>query len=325
MPSSGAAGHVYRVAGLVIASSIRLDPLPPAAGSPRRADWCLSAARASPEQDPATWFRRWYDPDGRLWLSFGRLEEGFRLRFAHSAVFDVNPATRLIRVRREPGTPTRTLRHIFLNQVLPLLAASEERLVLHASAVTGPGGAIAFVGPGGLGKSTLAGAMTRRGHSLLTDDALVLEWRDARVAVRPTFPELRLWPDSSRALAAGGRLRTARTAHYTTKRRVADPGGARFDPRLRRLARLYLLERAARGGGPVRFESVSPRDAVVALVRCAFVLDTGDRALMRGTFDHLTALVSAVPVFRLRYPGSLARLGELADLVAAHASSRIAL
>ena len=322
MPSSGPAGHVYRVAGLVIASSFRLDPLPPATRRPGAPDWRLSAARASSAQDPATWFRRWYDPDGRLWLSFGRLEEGFRLRFAHSAVFDVNPVTRLIRVRRDPGTPTRTLRHIFLNQVLPLLAASGERLVLHASAVTGPGGAIAFVGPGGLGKSTLAGAMTRQGHRLLTDDALVLDRRGAGFTVRPTFPELRLWPDSAGALSADGRLRSSRTAHYTTKRRIAEPGDAPFDARPRPLARICVLERVGKGASPIQFEPLSPRDAVMALVRCAFVLDTGDRALMRGTFEQLTALAKAVPVVQLRYPASLARLGELAGAVAAHARSR---
>ncbi|MGE0039654.1 MAG: hypothetical protein AB7V01_00585 [Vicinamibacterales bacterium] len=322
MPSSGDAGHLYRVAGLVIASTFRLDPLPPAAARAGAPDWRLSSARGRPEQDPAAWFRRWYDPDGRLWLSFGRLDQGFRLRFAHSAVFDVNPATRRIQVRREPGTPTRTLRHIFLNQVLPLLAASAERLVLHASAVAGPRGALAFVGPGGLGKSTLAGAMTRRGHRLLTDDALVLDRRDAGFAVRPTFPELRLWPDSSRALAAGRRLRTTRTAHYTTKQRVSNPGDTPFDTRPRPLARVYVMERTGRGSAPIHFEPLSPRDAVMALVRCAFVLDTGDRALMRGTFDQLTALARAVPVVRLRYPASLARLDELSDAVVSHARSR---
>ncbi|MGE0040496.1 MAG: hypothetical protein AB7O67_03115 [Vicinamibacterales bacterium] len=316
MRNSGSAAARYRMSGLTIASDLALAPLPAAGPAHRRVDWHLTTAPPASREERVTWFRRWFDPDRRLWLRFGRLAAGYRLRFAHSASFDVHPGQRRIVCRRERGTPLRTLRHLFLNQVLPLAAATPERLVLHASAVSGRGGAIVFVGAGGRGKSTLAAAMTAREHRLLTDDALVVEPGKGHMLACPAFPEIRLWPDSARALTRGGG-RAERAAHYTTKRRLPGPGPA-FEARRRPISRIYLLDRSARAGAGVSVTPVTPRDAVPHLVRTAFVLDTGDRRLMRGTFELISSLVAVTPVFRLRYPDALARLDEVVQAVTAH-------
>ncbi|MGE3277965.1 MAG: hypothetical protein AB7O67_22850 [Vicinamibacterales bacterium] len=318
MPSRPGPRHAYRISGLTISSDLPLSPLPAASG--RRADWHLALAAWTPAPETAAWFRRWYDPDRRLWLRFGRLADGYRLRFAHSASFDVHPGRRLVICRREPGTPRRTVRHLFLNQVLPLVAATPERLVLHASAVSGSGGVVAFVGAGGRGKSTLAAALVARGHDLFCDDALMLEMRRGRFAARPAFPELRLWPDAARALQRGNAA-GRRAAHYTTKRRVtglmhSSPGRARV------LGRIYLLDRSRRARRDISFARLRPRDAALQLVRSAFVLDTTDRHLMRGTFEQIAALVTSVPVFRLQYPDALDRLAEVAAAVVAHRPGR---
>jgi len=299
----------YRIAGLVVSSTLPLEPLLEA--HPGQAhDWRLTRAPAARSRERADWFRRWYDPDGRLWLTFGRVPGGFRLRFAHSATFDVLPASREIRCRPAPGAPARTLRHLFLNQVFPLVAASSARLVLHASAVVGPVGAMAFVGAGGSGKSTLAAALTKRGFRLVTDDALVLQRADASFVVRPTFPEVRLWPDTVRAIAPGGG-RGRPTAHYTSKRRLDAVMAAGFDEAPEALARVYLLDHDPAGRDDVAVSLLSSREAIVALVRCAFILDTGDRSLLRSTLELLAGLVERVEVCRLRYPWALTRLDEV--------------
>jgi len=67
---------------------------------------------------------------------------------------------------------------------------------LHASAAVISGNAVAFVGPGGAGKSTIVGALARGGHRILSDDISVLEETSGTFRIKPSYPHIRLWPDS---------------------------------------------------------------------------------------------------------------------------------
>ena len=67
---------------------------------------------------------------------------------------------------------------------------------LHASAAVDPNGiAFLFAGPSGVGKSTLAYALSRQGWRILGDDGVVLEptpgWREASRVARATAGEQR--------------------------------------------------------------------------------------------------------------------------------------
>ena len=74
----------------------------------------------------------------------------------------------------EAGTEWRW-RRLFFGQVLPLVALIHGRAVLHASAVTRDGLAIALSGGSGSGKSSIAAALLERGCDPLTDDCLALD------------------------------------------------------------------------------------------------------------------------------------------------------
>ena len=65
-----------------------------------------------------------------------------------------------------------------------------------ASAVQGAQGAVLFFGAAGVGKSTLAGALVRRGYSLVADGMASVELENESVYVRPGGSMLRLWRDS---------------------------------------------------------------------------------------------------------------------------------
>jgi ATP-dependent phosphoenolpyruvate carboxykinase len=67
---------------------------------------------------------------------------------------------------------------------------------LHASAAVINGYAVAFVGGGGAGKSTIVGALARAGHRILSDDIAVLEEASGTFRIKPSYPHIRLWPDS---------------------------------------------------------------------------------------------------------------------------------
>ena len=65
---------------------------------------------------------------------------------------------------------------------------------LHASAVRFARGAVAFAGPHGAGKSTLAAALGRAGHPVIADDVLRLTNHDGWWRAHPFGGILRLWP-----------------------------------------------------------------------------------------------------------------------------------
>ena len=155
------------------------------------------------------WFHDWAFPNGRRWLRIGRAGHLYVVRFAGDTWFFLDPSARTIVAFPLAGIPARTVRHLLLDQVVPMLLGDAEHLVVHASAVVAPGGAVAFLGPSGSGKSTLAAALARGGCALVTDDCLVVDLERRPAHVIPTYAGLRLWPDALRALFPDTRGRTA--------------------------------------------------------------------------------------------------------------------
>lgn len=74
-------------------------------------------------------------------------------------------------------------------------------LVLHASCVVVNGIAAAFLGAKGFGKSTLAACLYARGHSLISDDIVPVDFAGGTAWTLPGYPRIKLYPDS--VVAAG--------------------------------------------------------------------------------------------------------------------------
>src|SRR6202011_5530874 len=67
-----------------------------------------------------------------------------------------------------PGVSERDIRLFLLGPVLGLLCHQRGLLPLHASAIVADGRAVAFAGPSGIGKSTLAACFQDRGYEVLS-------------------------------------------------------------------------------------------------------------------------------------------------------------
>ncbi|MFW2439889.1 MAG: hypothetical protein ACN4GR_11005 [Arenicellales bacterium] len=84
--------------------------------------------------------------------------------------------------------------------VLGFILRLRGRSCLHASCVLMNGQAIAIAGSQGAGKSTTAGMLNELGYPAITDDILVTEALVTGCQVTPGYPQLRLWPDSTRGI-----------------------------------------------------------------------------------------------------------------------------
>jgi hypothetical protein len=302
----------YRISDVTLSSAIAMPELPAVADPP---EWTFTVARRRLTTAAPVWFHRWRNPGEGPTLSFSRHTSGYLLRFHGRADFTIDFATRsIVGWRRGPATIT-TLRHLLIDQIVPLVL-SRDRLVLHASSVATPSGAAAFIGFTGSGKSTLAAALAARGFPILTDDCLVIERSRRGFLVRPFYPGARLWPDSVRAV--GVTLRSSRpVAHYTRKRRL-DASHVACQSEALTLNRIFVLDRPARHHArqPLALTRLRGADALIAILECTFQLDIGDTDAVRRTFELQSCLVRALPVHRLTYPWRLTRLADTRDAIA---------
>lgn len=261
------------------------------------------------------WSAVWEAAGGQPALEFARSAGTAFLRLGDrmSARIDssrINLATRA-------GMHPSFVRHVLLDQFLPLALAAAGETVLHASAVRVDDAAVLFVGVARSGKSTLAAALAACGATVLADDGVALDARGEEVWVRPSYPGLRLWPDA--AAYAGTRGFTIAALDSGDKRRLIPSHAASCPPSLP-LAAVYSLRIA----GPPGFERLSARDAVLELVRHAFTPDVATREAIRAHFERATAWADRIAVWSAASASGFDALDAFARTVVAHARRHLA-
>jgi hypothetical protein len=169
----------------------------------------------------------------------------------------------------------------------------------------------AFIGPGGAGKSTLAVALGRLGHPVGSDDGLLLARGGGGVLGIPAYAGARLCSDSASAVAIG---QAATHAPVAAKIRVRDDvpfltGGAP-------LTRIYVVDPSP--SAAIRFDALSARAAVMALVEQAYRLALDDRVALARQFDDLADAALGIGAWRLSFPRALDQWRTLASAVVDH-------
>jgi len=303
--------QLYRFSDLIVASAWPLPELPPV--PPRGSATPALAIRplAAPPPDPGegNWIHRW--PENSGGMSLGRSGEGngFLLRFPHLADFVISEHGRAIGAWPAPETSPETLRHLMLDQVLPRVLAHRGRLVVHAGAVCVGQEAIAFIGDTGRGKSTLTGSFYAAGNSLLSDDGLELAHKESATLVGPTYPSLRLWPDTVTGMFARA-PDLAPMAHYSSKRRVILSNVESIAPVP--LAAIYILAPDPQDEvAGISLTQVSPREACITIISNSFQLDVTDRHRATNLLTAASTIAQQLPVFSLVYPRNFAVLPDV--------------
>jgi hypothetical protein len=223
-----------------------------------------------------------------------------RFHIRHGREILVDPA---------PEVDPAVLQVVLAGRMMAFLLRQRGWLTLHASGVRIDGQAILFLGISGAGKSTTAAAFHTRGHDVITDDVgAVRVIRRGECVLRPAGARLRLL-DDSRSVFGG----------------IEPPGMFQWDKHVFDLSRGELEDTipvrriyALTDGDQLDAELIPPLAATALLSSNSFVRHMRmTKAALAAHVRDCAAVAAAVPVYRLKRPGSLAALPALVRWVEA--------
>lgn len=294
--------HTYRLSAHKLLSDIELPELMPWDGgceSPAELLFRLGNVPARLEKP---------DHEAGGFATQGRdrylLAEDDRILIENGSEVTIEPA---------PGTDLTEARALLMGPVQAVLWHQRGLLPLHASVVGGGGRAVALAGPSGIGKSTLAAALSRKGFSVLADDICIVDTANG-AEILPSTPRLRLWRDALDhfGIAADGLPRA-----LSRREKYLIEGGASDGAGLHKLAAVVLLSRPE--CGVVAMERLYGAHSILELHEVVHMLPAAHAlGLGSGVFAAITKLPAVgVTVWRLAMPDNRAYLDQATAKVAA--------
>jgi hypothetical protein len=262
-------------------------------------------------------YHAWAFPDGTEWTTFHRSSEGYLLRFPDLVDFEVNADGKSARSWPAPGISDDTVEHLYLNQVLPLMLSRQDNLVFHASAIETEGGALAFMGLSGRGKSTLAASFATSGMRFMTDDGLLLMEQEGDYHVHPSHASLRLWQDSQEALVPAN-VSTGPEVQHTSKGQFIAGHEMVFCDSAQPLSCVYFLGEGT--ATEIEIQPAKPTEALVELMRNSFLIETEEHGALSRNFDRLARFVQLSIFYHLDYPRRYESLPLVREAILAHAN-----
>lgn len=134
--------------------------------------------------------------DGVTRFTIDRDERHYRLWLADYGRYLIAADGAWIACERD-GAPRPVQERFVLAQALPVVAVLRGYEALHAAAVCGPAGGAAFVGPSGMGKTSIVGRLVLRGAGFLTDDVLALDTAGSEPQAHPGPPFMAIRPEDA--------------------------------------------------------------------------------------------------------------------------------
>ncbi len=216
---------------------------------------------------------------------------------------------RQITLQRGPAAEDEIIRCHFLDNVLAAALRQNGLLVLHASSVVTPGGAVAVSGESGAGKSTTLATLMQRGCSMLADDVTALR-PDANhhLEVIPGLPQFCLCDDAADGLGQDARQLPR---HRTQSRKVVVQGESAIAPAPAKLKAVYRLQ--THSGDEVRIRRLSGAEKFAALQQCIYGPLLPEEH--PGWFPLFRALSSQIAVFLIERPAHRWTAGAVAEVV----------
>lgn len=293
---------VYRVYELTVASARSLPYLTRVCNE-QTSNVHIAFVGNCPEHPPSDgFFSFWRLPEGGLGF-WTRLSEGW-------AEYRISADGGAITVAHSEQAPFLEVIRYITGVSLGAALRFRGVLCLHASAVLVNGAAIIFAGPSHAGKSSLSAAFHRRGYSLITEDVVAFDQRDAGVFVRPGYAGIRLYPETLDLLYGSGAVTKAMQVDHKYLHRL-DAIPAAPCP----VQALYLLAPRDPHQLQPKVTLIDRQNALLALTSQFYLHRFAPKEWLARDFPRLGEFVQRIPVYILERPDSLSCLDATIDLI----------
>jgi hypothetical protein len=311
---------VYRQCGMLMRSEVSLD-LPVTSNERWDVDvrWGPDVLECA-DPPPGELLAEYVSGDTH-WYTLTDTGLGLVLRFKNCGEFVISYDLTEVVIHRDPSGRSELLPVLLAGTASAVLLTLRGATVLHASAVSVDGVALAFVGQSGRGKTTVAALMCLEGAQLVTDDVLAVEVGSPATCIGgATALRLR---SSAAHLADRDPLRES----YTTvdERRTFSPTAVDGHVPLGAI----VIPSPSRTASMVAVRLLAPSEAVFALLQFPRIHGWRSADVLTRDFTVLSQLVTRVPAYEATIPwgppftSQVAQtLSELATLPDPRQSSR---
>lgn len=195
-----------------------------------------------------------------------------------------------------------------LGPVMTILLHQRGFLVLHGSSVKMNDGAIAFLGHRGIGKSTTAINLYKKGYPIVTDDIMAINFDEDIPFIHPGYHHLRLSEDSYDYV-------TDNTNILTPIRTIAGKlfcdASRGFSPEPLKLKKIYLLEK----GVQTNISTLNPQKILIDLIShstAKWIFNDSDQV---NNFSQCANLINNISLHRLEFTHSFKNISEIITLI----------
>lgn len=250
------------------------------------------------------------------WLQYLRLSDGSDyLRW--SGLFEFLISADGSRIAGSPLSETSwEAFHTYLfGQVLSFALLKKGIEPLHSTSVVINGKAVSFMGDCSYGKSSLGAAFLHSGHSLLTDDLLVVQEEDHGFTAYPGTPRIKLFPKIARSML--GREIKGVPMNKFTRKLIIPLNGRQFFKAAAPLKVIYVLTPPAAGSRQERvtIRKLSQRRAFLKLLKNTFNAVIIEPERLKRQFNMAVRLSANIPIKSLSYPRYLPCLQKVVESI----------
>jgi len=246
-------------------------------------------------------------PKEKFSFELAKCSKNYLIRFPEIADFHLLNKTKIC-CHALLGIPNKTIRHLLLDQVIPVAISNTGKIALHASSVVIADKAAVFIGDSGHGKSTLVAKFGQQGFPILTDDCLVLNFDQQHNSLTgmPGYPSLRLWPDTASDLVENHHSLPT-MAHYSEKKRFdLNKWRFQFYSKPAPVGHIFILNAPANcesNTKRVSFQQLSAIESLIELAKHQYSIGIIDRENLGRVMRMLSRIVKYLPpIHRISYP-----------------------
>ncbi len=297
--------HSYWVYGLTIHSNLEIPALPLSPSHASISTFQKPDVLISFDTTPAD-----FDRYGCPHLIYADLHEKECTLFDRRYGLFILKEGREVLIQPSETQDLDQIRLYILGTILTVLLYQRGILALHGSAVAIGDQVVGVIAPSGTGKSSTAAALYKKGHRLLSDDAVPIVLKDGGYWVYPGYPRLKISEEVAACLDYGEK-------HIIEKH--PECGEVSFDARHQfmgtalPLKQIYILE----AGEALDIQPCAQIDAMFGMMRNSLPTMWLQQH-SPAQFKQCTEFAKSLPFYRMIRSQNLEDLPKLATMLESH-------